>query len=311
MQLRNFLYRQGQRLRYHMANDPIEKRIAEINFHERRITVQSDGYYINSLGLLLPLSGFSFLFHIRIFELFLSNASRLSGTYSYENNVLLFSFRGCRIRITGASELFIINEIFVQNCYNFKIPGSGKVGVIDIGMNAGLASLFFASQSNVEKVISFEPFKPTFDKALANFQLNPQLQSKIFPNNIGLGNENTSLNVQYNSDNPGINSVTVGQGVDHAKANETVLLKEARSVINDIILENKDFDFVVKIDTEGAEYPIFESLFADRLNVKIRGFFIEWHTHGPAALEEKLIGEKFSIASLVLNDNTGLIYAFR
>lgn len=295
-----------------MASDPVEKRIAEINFYERRISIQNSGYFIKNLSLLLPLSGFSFLFDIRVFELFLSNARRLSGTYTYENDLLVFSFGNHRIYISSASELFIIDEIFVQKCYNFKVPGAEKIGIIDIGMNAGLASLFFANQSNVTKVISFEPFKPTFTKALTNFQLNPHLASKIFPHNIGLGKGNASLNVRYNSENAGINSASNEQiDRENGSGGETVLLKDARSVIDDLLLENPELEFIVKIDTEGSEYPIFESLFTTPVDVRIKGFFIEWHDHGPAPLESKLLGEGFCLASVILNENTGLIYAFR
>src|SRR6185312_6672086 len=47
--------------------------------------------------------------------------------------------------------------------YNLIVPTEKKIALIDIGMNVGITSLFYASKPNVEKVFSFEPFVPTFN----------------------------------------------------------------------------------------------------------------------------------------------------
>lgn len=84
---------------------------------------------------------------------------------------------------------YLIKEIFEEGAYNFHIPTKKDIIVFDIGMNIGIASLFFAGRANVKKVYSFEPFAPTYEKAVRNFQMNSdEIKNKICPYQIALGN---------------------------------------------------------------------------------------------------------------------------
>ena len=180
--------------------------------------------------------------------------------------------------------------------------------VVDIGMNVGFASLYFASIPQVTRVFSFEPFKPTFEDALVNLSLNPSISDKIQPHNIGLGSQNKSLIVGYSSSNKGQNSIYNSEGKDV----ENITIRSAREILKELIEQFPGSNFYIKLDTEGAEYEIFDSLFnGNDLFSRVKGFMIEWHEKGPISLEENLTRTGFKMISSNLGSKTGIIYAFR
>jgi FkbM family methyltransferase len=305
----SFLYRQRQRWNYHFASNDVERQIAEINKYKQFIKSNHTGYLIEEINLLLPKGKFDYIFYR--YDLFLNNARNLSGKYIIENGLLFFSWEDFKVRISSPSELFIINEIFVEKCYNFILPQL-KINIIDIGMNVGLASLFFASHPQVNKVFAFEPFIITFDLAVANFGLNPHLKPKIFPHNYGLGSKKGTIQIPFNPDNLGVNTTNAfSPRIASANSTDRVRINNVADEIECILEGTVDEMYIIKIDTEGAEYEIFEKLFERNLDSNIIGFILEWHYKGAKLLEEQLVNEGFKVFSTIISNNTGLIYAIR
>ncbi|HEX5171547.1 MAG TPA: FkbM family methyltransferase [Cyclobacteriaceae bacterium] len=310
MAIKEFLYRQKQRLLMVTSNNVTLKNIAEINFSKKRIDVRRNGFLVHEIQFLVP-GNFNFLFEPRAFDLFLSNARKLNGTYEVSGNKLIFCFNDLRVAITSRSELYIINEIFVDKCYQFLLPKNVSVHVVDIGMNVGLASLFFASLPYVDHVHGYEPFTPTFKQAQENINLNPEQARKIETYNFGLGEKEQSLMVPYNSDNKGINASLINSPRVTASHRERLWIKQASESLNVLFQRFPESRFIVKIDAEGAEYAIFNSLFKNRLSEQVIGVMVEWHFFGPRQLEKLLTENRFMLVSQSLNENGGLIYAFR
>ena len=307
MVFKDFIYRQHQRIQYHTTRDRTTKQIAEINRFDRKIWILKRGYWMPQLEVVLPREKFDFIFHPRIFDLFLSLPSRLNGKYHISDTRLLFIFDELKIEITSKSELYILNEIYFEKCYQFWLPSSDPVHVVDIGMNVGIASLFFAGLSGVKQVHSYEPFEPSFRQALINFEMNSATATKIRMHNFGLGINECQVPAFHDTENSGV-STTIN---DPARSNQMVSIKSAQNVLNTLFLNNGSDDFILKLDTEGAEYEIFQSLFETQLSEQVKGFMIEWHRLGSAPLEEKLLQNGFKLASLRYNANSGIIYAFR
>ena len=69
--------------------------------------------------------------------------------------------------------------------------------VLDVGMNFGTATLYFANQPNVTRVYSFEPFVPTYEEAVRNMHLNPRLHQKIATHAYGLGFKDERVEALY------------------------------------------------------------------------------------------------------------------
>lgn len=261
---------------------------------------------------MVPKGTYDFVF--TSLPLFISNAKSLNGHYSFVLNELQFDWEDYKINITSASEIFIIHEIFVEKCYQFKMPtySSKDLVVFDIGMNVGLASLFFSNMPQVKKIYGFEPFKPTYLKAQENFLINSVLAEKISAFNFGLGVNDKELKVTYSITNTGINStVNASNRVMANNKSETIKIKDVYAQISKLIKPYSESEIVIKIDTEGAEFEIFERLAEEKLWDKVCIIMLEWHFNSPAAIEEYLNSNGFSLISTVISKNTGLIYAFK
>jgi FkbM family methyltransferase len=311
MDLSHFLYRQSQKLKYHFSSDEITKRIAEINRFELKVDVDRDSYSIRKLNLILPKGLFDFIFASNTFDLFISNAETLAGHYHVHENDLCFKFKGIEVYITSGSELFIIREIFIDRCYHYVLAEDTKAIVVDVGMNVGLASLYFALRPDVDKVYSFEPFCPTFNSGLKNFRLNRLISNKIFPECFGLGMQSEIRQVKYQFKNKGINASLVESDRIDSSHLESIALEPAVTIITNICGKHAEQQVVIKIDTEGAEYSIFESLIQIPLPLNIKVIMVEWHKKGPEIIEKFLVKQGFKLMSLSLTKNTGIIYAFR
>ena len=165
-------------------------------------------------------------------------------------------------------EILILKEIFIEGIYNFTLPK--RFSLIDIGMNVGMTSLFFANQPNCEAVFSYEPFKGTFEMATKNLSLNP-CASKIKPNNFGLGYPARKLLVDYNEEFKG----SMGMNGMPEFIRNRLTSEKTEFQIEDVAFfitdhtENYNDHWVAKIDCEGAEYEIIDRLDAQDLLNKI------------------------------------------
>ena len=105
------------------------------------------------------------------------------------------SIRGIRVCERYLTDFDIMNEVFIENAYNVNLPIETQVIVMDIGMNIGIVSLYFATQNWCEKVYGYEPFQDTFQQALENFKMNNKLLGKIISQNFGLLDKECSTTV--------------------------------------------------------------------------------------------------------------------
>jgi len=176
--------------------------------------------------------------------------------------------------------ILILEEIFKNEEYFFN--AIGRFVVVDVGMNIGIASLYFAKKNEVEVVYGFEPFRPTYEKALFNFRINSELSKKIQSYNYGLGDSDKSLTLDYYSRTPGRMSTVKTLNEIHPDRKyetcpETVQIKNAAAQMRAIFEKHSGCIFVLKCDTEGAEKEIFESLNKEKLLKCFDVILLEYH----------------------------------
>lgn len=230
------------------------------------------------------------------------------------NDGVITTPQGVRIDVSNKAEcpLYMVREVFVKNEYNLDIGGESVL--IDIGMNRAAASLRFATNQNIKSVYAFEPFRPTFESAKKNLELNPQLSKKIHAFNIGLGRKEETLELPYKSEWSGTMSTThdVCKGQKNL-TKETVIIKDAAKEINNILEENKNRHIIIKCDCEGAEFEIFERLDEQRLVGCIDVVIMEYHFEPPDRLVEILTRQDFAVQRKTASRRakTGYIYAVR
>jgi FkbM family methyltransferase len=229
------------------------------------------------------------------------------------NKTIVATFNGIKVTIKSFDELFILHEIYYKGVYNYSFTTNHVV--IDVGMNVGFASLFFALASNVSKVISFEPIKFTFQQGVNNFTMNPILNKKITAHNLGLGNANKNVEYLYEIEWKGSAGIR-NNHVDLSWKQER-FKKQIVNIVDIIeIVENAkrySMPIVVKMDCEGSEFEIIEQL---KVNSKLRDidfYMIEFHDTSPDSLIECF--NYFGFITITNNphfiDSTGMIYAFK
>jgi FkbM family methyltransferase len=222
--------------------------------------------------------------------------------------------QGVRIDISDKPDhpLYLIKEVFVKSEYNLNI---GRESIlIDIGMNRGAASLLFATNENIKKIYSYEPFKPTFELAQRNLELNPQLSEKINSFNVGLGKTEKTMELPYIATARGGMSTThdVCKGEKKVKK-EVVVIKDAAKEINSILEENKNKHVIIKCDCEGAEFEIFERLSEEKIVDNIDIVLMEYHFEKPDRLINILTENGFAVQAKPgsSKSRTGYIYAVK
>jgi len=225
---------------------------------------------------------------------------------------ILFEINGTKMYVETWEDLYIIKEIYLNKLYNLNIPF--KHIFIDVGANVGYASLFYSRLLSVEKIIGFEPVKKTYEKALKNISLNPDLEGKIEFHNYGIAGKNIRLKFEYSEEFKG--SVGI-RGLSSSKKNNKSLkelvdveLKDIKEVIRQ--LNNEKLPLVLKIDTEGAEYDIVRRLWEENLLGNIKVLIIEWHDKGDKELIKYLNNSDYYILSLDFEiSDIGMLYAFK
>jgi len=233
-----------------------------------------------------------------------------------DNGDLTVHIEDLNCQIQTYEEFFILNELFVNGVYNIQI--NGDFHLIDIGMNVGFTSLYFAQQPNCVSVNGYEPFKPTYLQALNNIALNERLKHKINAHNYGLGNADETITVTYDpglKGNMGINGIPdYLAGQSHNRISEQISIKNSSETLLPLIYAIKEHgdSIVLKMDCEGSEYNIFKSFSATGILQHFSVIMMEWHVKGPDEITALLKEHGYQYVSFSPKDQgTGMIYAFK
>ena len=199
-----------------------------------------------------------------------------------------------------ADDLEVLDEVFGRRIYD--LYPSFEPFVLDIGMNVGLASIFYAGVKGWE-VLAFEPFPATFALAEANLA-RCGLTARVQARRAGVAGRSGRVEVaahegahstnglfgNLNPNRTGSDAAVAIELVDAAKAfDETLALAGGRPV-------------VAKIDCEGAEYEILDRLAATGRLERIAALTVEAHRirpeHDPGRLIALLAGRGFVVQRL-------------
>lgn len=216
------------------------------------------------------------------------------------------------LNVHSADNLVAINEIYIEEIYNYVPPKNESYVVLDIGMNIGTASLYFASKPWVEKVIAYEPFTSTYADGSKNIALNPILGNKIAAHKYGIS-DSTKVVSGTISESGSLGGVTAE--IENAQINpdeETVQLKDIAEEFEQLLSDYPSSNFIFKIDCEGEEYAILNRLAETNLIQKIDAFMLEYHFKGKESLVNTLHENGFTSFSPYADfEEFGMIYAFR
>jgi len=225
----------------------------------------------------------------------------------------ILEWEGIRIHASTWDDVRFVEEIFFQHTY--RLISQADLCCIDIGMNVGLTSLMFARMPNVRIVHGFEPFPETYERAVANFSLNPELAAKIVPHRIGLAAQDETVTVQLSD--TGFVSGSANLFESHGGRKVELDVRDAGTFLAPIIAEarSQGRQVIVKIDCEGSEFAVFGSLDRHGLLGSIDGLAVEWHRtfagRTQAELIAPLLAAGFIVVDLSPEHGNGFFYAVR
>jgi FkbM family methyltransferase len=249
--------------------------------------------------------GFSMHFLIEILSNPIFKVKETTNTY------FILEVEGLVFKVASLSNMAVLYEIFIEKIYSINTDHKDVV-VIDIGMNVGVASLYFASQSYVKKVYGYEPFPETFAEASLNVSANPNIASKLFLHNEGVSNVNETRSITL-FESGLLSASTIEQNNDYGKKIGQVIevqLVAIDKVFELVISENPNASILLKLDCEGEEYAIFDMLKATTYLKNVDIAIIEWHEKGAEPIEKVLLDNQFNLKHVHhVSENSGMIYA--
>ena len=188
---------------------------------------------------------------------------------------------GTQIKIRQAlkSDFWVFHEVIVEHMYDVNIKED--VVVIDFGMNIGIASLFFAAKENVKAVFGYEAFSDTYQQALDNISLNEDIMHKIHPYNIAVTTKEEERDIVVSHISSASRNI---YSKDADKPHMKLTCRSAKSILKEIVELYPNTKLLIKCDTEGAEFDIFQSIGETDLLNRVDTIILEYHNSPNAIL---------------------------
>jgi len=212
------------------------------------------------------------------------------------------------IRITVRSKTHdsgIIAGVMIHNEYTpkgFEIA-TGDI-VVDVGAHIGVFSIFASTKKGAGKVYAIEPAPDNY--ALLEQNITNNNIKNIYPFNLAISAKNGKQDFFLYDD-------TVGHSLYVRKGMKSNKISVKTSSFENFMKQNKikHIDFL-KIDCEGAEYPLLFNLPKTILE-KIKKLSIEYHyvdnENNIFVLKEFLQKRGFEFTTLFYTPTSGILYA--
>lgn len=171
--------------------------------------------------------------------------------YFYTKNVppngIQLPFLKHRVHLRKAmSDRLMFEQLFLKKEYDIEIPFEPKT-IIDLGANAGFASIFFANRFPEAKIVCLEPDEENYQltkKNTAAYQNITALKGAIW---------HKTERLKVVDHGHGEAAYMVEPGGEDAAAVQAYTVKDIMTLMNITEID------VLKIDIEGAEKEIFET----------------------------------------------------
>jgi FkbM family methyltransferase len=165
---------------------------------------------------------------------------------------------------------YIINEIFIEKIYDFDAFGNQNITIIDCGANVGYSIIYFKNKFPNSTIYAFEPDPIAFELLIRNIHFNKI--NNVYPLNKGVSNSNTKQDFYI------LNTNTFRIPVMSFYPNEFAQMKIIVETINfgSFVNQFEVIDFC-KVDIEGGESLILQSLIEKNTLSKVKEFVFEYH----------------------------------
>ena len=236
------------------------------------------------------------------------------GTFTVgEDGVPEFRSGAIRIVPEVQDDLIVLDEVFLRRLYDFT--PNREPFVVDIGMNVGIAALFYAGVKGWE-VLAFEPFAPTYAVARRNLERSG-LNGRIHTRPVGVAAESGAVEIAFDPEFRATNGL-FGNLAPDRPGDETktrIELVGAVEAFDEAFALAGDRPILAKIDCEGAEYEILERLSVSGHLDRIPAIVVEYHLirpdHSAARLIELFLRHGFVVHRLWGGADAGGLFALR
>ena len=198
-----------------------------------------------------------------------------------KSHVIFETKNNLKLKIrTNSTDIMTLTNIWLVQEYDKKFQINENDIIIDIGAHIGLFSLFASQYCKNGKIFSYEPIKENFELLLENIKLNKI--ENVHPHNSAVSKLNEKIKIFYNDDQSAHSMFL------ESDKNTTVDSISLQRIFDENKIESCNF---LKIDCEGAEYEIIDSLPIEYFK-KIEKMVIEYHfADSKPELSKKLISK--------------------
>jgi FkbM family methyltransferase len=201
----------------------------------------------------------------KIIKLLMGETKRKKFKYICNANHLQLTY------YKNSQELQILSDIFEKREYADYFPFYKKATIIDIGAHFGYFSIFAHKNTHPQStILAIEPAALNFNQMCANLKENNIENVVLLQTALGANNENSILHTGRSSNHSLISNYRL---LNKTESAENVKCTTLESILNKNNIEKIDF---LKMDCEGSEYAIFESL-SKAIFEKITTISMEFH----------------------------------
>jgi len=147
---------------------------------------------------------------------------------------------------------------------------SDETAFVDIGANIGVFSLIARKNKKIKKIYSFEPDPVTYSFLSRNAKLQLSRKLKIF--NVAIGPSSKTAFLSQHASHSGAASI-----IDEVRNGQIAKIVKmvGPEELNELLLQTK-LPLFIKIDVEGFELEVLQSLSKTDFFCRVVSFFIEF-----------------------------------
>jgi FkbM family methyltransferase len=248
----------------------------------------------------LQMSPLNFLNFLRLYE-----AGYTPVAIDAEKNVLIIEMApGVRYtaHVADTADLAPLKELLLEQEYGVSFRG---YWILDVGGYRGETALFFCAHG-AEKVIVAEPAPDNYALARQNIQQSPyQDRIELLP--VGIADKSGMLSLRFDPRHPHAPSLDHL----HGSSREGVPTISVEVWSFQQLVEHSGWPEVdlVKLDCEGAEYPILLNTPPEVLR-RVRRWAIEYHG-SPTPLQDRLRELGYAVRLVRNRGASGILHAER
>lgn len=194
--------------------------------------------------------------------------------------------RQLQIPIHNEGDLSVFREIFLDRDYGLlkDLIGDATEPILDIGAHIGLFSLYANALNPQVQIYAFEPDETNFKALKENLALNHV--KNVFPKNVAVSSESGPREIHISEDSHNHSFFDTRQDPDDSLEPTPSKTRKIQAIsLYDIFSSNRakfgiEKYSLIKLDCEGAEFEIFNSLTPEHLNLAA-AYYVEYHEFIP------------------------------